>query len=274
MKISSVRAVWFSPTGNAEKAARCIGEELASALDVPLDVFDFTLPRSRVNTLTFRSGELAVVAVPVYAGRVPNKLLPYLQSRLEGGGAPAIPVAVYGNRNFDSALVELRDLLRERGLHPVAAAGVPTEHVFSPRIATGRPNEEDLAALRGFARLAAEKVAAMTTLPAKAVAVRGEEPAVYYTPLTVDRKPASFLKAKPKTDPDKCTNCGVCAAVCPMGAISFDDPALVPGICIKCQACVKKCPAGAKYFDDPLFLSHVAMLEENYRRRAEAEFFL
>ena len=41
------------------------------------------------------------------------------------------------------------------------------------------------------------------------------------------------------------------------------------GICIKCQACVRRCPTGAKYFADRDFLSHVAMLEQNYRERAK-----
>ena len=30
---------------------------------------------------------------------------------VEGGGALAVPVVCYGNRNFDDSLVELRDLL-------------------------------------------------------------------------------------------------------------------------------------------------------------------
>ena len=59
-----------------------------------------------------------------------------------------------------------------------------------------------------------------------------------------------------------------------MGSISEEDPAEVGGVCIKCQACVKKCPVDAKYFDDPAFLSHVAMLEQNYYERKEAEFFI
>ena len=53
-----------------------------------------------------------------------------------------------------------------------------------------------------------------------------------------------------------------------------DDPTKVHGICIKCHACIKECPAGVKYFDDEAFLSHVQMLEQTYRRRAENEFFL
>ena len=36
---------------------------------------------------------------------------------------------------------------------------------------------------------------------------------------------------------------------------------------------MKKCPVGAKYFDDPAFLSHVAMLEQNYTRPTELETF-
>ena len=75
-------------------------------------------------------------------------------------------------------------------------------------------------------------------------------------------------------DQDKCSGCGLCAQVCPMGSIDPADPAQVSGICIKCQACIHKCPAGAKYFDDPAFLSHVAMLEQNYTRPAQPAFFL
>ena len=91
----------------------------------------------------------------------------------------------------------------------------------------------------------------------------------YYTPLKADGSPAKFLKAKPRTDLGKCCNCGVCARACPMGAIDPRNVALVPGLCIKCQACVRKCPRRAKFFEDADFLSHVAMLEQNYTRRAE-----
>ena len=96
----------------------------------------------------------------------------------------------------------------------------------------------------------------------------------YYTPLGTDGKPAVFLKAKPVTDPEKCTGCGICATVCPMGSIPADAPDTCIGICIKCQACIKICPAGAKHFDNEAFLSHVAMLEQNYTRRSEAEYFI
>ena len=97
--------------------------------------------------------------------------------------------------------------------------------------------------------------------------------APYYRPLGLDGEPKVFLKAKPKTDLDKCTRCGVCASLCPMGSINPDDVTEVAGICIKCHSCVRNCPTGAKYFDDPAFLSHRAMLERDYTRRAEDKIF-
>ena len=94
--------------------------------------------------------------------------------------------------------------------------------MFSNKLATGRPDADDLAKIAEFGEKVAKKVADMTEIPAK-IEVRGDDPVTaYYTPLGTDGKPAVFLKAKPKTDPEKCTKCGICATVCPMGSIPKD----------------------------------------------------
>ena len=215
-----------------------------------------------------------MLGTSVYAGRVPNKLLPAVQNCFKADGALAVPVVTFGNRNFDNGLIELRNELENNGFHTVAGAGIACRHVFSEKLAPGRPDEADWAAIEKFAVSAAEKVMNLTEIPAP-VSVKGDDPVgPYYTPLGTDGKPAVFLKAKPLTKAELCDSCGICVKACPMGSIDAADPSLVSGICIKCQACVKKCPTGAKYFDDPAFLSHVAMLEQNYTRRAEPEFFL
>lgn len=273
MKITGVRCVFFSPTGNTKMVVGKIGEILAEKLKVSMESYDFTVPEKREKTLRFREGELAVIGVPVYAGRIPNKILPYIQHGLEGNGALAVPVVTFGNRNYDDALLELRNELENGWFHTVAAAAFAAEHAFSARLATGRPDEEDRKEIERFAAVAADKIIFMREIPERIS--MGEERAVgnYYTPLGMDGKPAVFLKAKPETK-ESCTDCKRCAKVCPMGSISPENPAEVTGICIKCQACVKVCPVQAKYFDDPAFLSHVAMLEHAYGRRAENVVFL
>ena len=274
MKITKVWAVYFSPTGNAKKVVTTMAKRAAECLGVPMGTVDFTLPENREGVVSFDKEDLAFFSTPVYAGRIPNKMLPYVQTAFEGNGALAVAVSVFGNRNFDNGLIELRNELEAHGFHTVAGAGIPTEHVFSSKLATGRPDADDLAKIAEFGEKVAKKVADMTEIPAK-IEVRGDDPVTaYYTPLGTDGKPAVFLKAKPKTDPEKCTKCGICATVCPMGSIPKDAPDTCTGICIKCQACIKACPAGAKYFDDEAFLSHVEMLKQNYQRRAEAEWFI
>ena len=272
MKFSRVTAVYFSPTGNTRLAARTLTRELAACLGLPWDELDLTLPAGRGETYSFAADELAVFASPTYAGRLPNKMQPTFASDFRGDATAAVPLVLFGNRSFQDALSELGIFLRQNGFVPVGGASLVSEHVFSGKLAPGRPNADDLNALAEFAHRLAEK---LTALPApEPAALPGNDPVgPYYTPLGTDGQPARFLKAVPKTS-DTCTTCGACAAVCPMGSIVPDNCREMQGVCIKCQACINRCPVHARYFDDPAFLSHVAMLEQNYTARRENGFYL
>ncbi|HIJ54405.1 MAG TPA: 4Fe-4S binding protein [Planctomycetes bacterium] len=42
---------------------------------------------------------------------------------------------------------------------------------------------------------------------------------------------------------EKCTGCGICADVCPAGAIEVNEQAIVNAeACTGCAACVSECP--------------------------------
>lgn len=44
----------------------------------------------------------------------------------------------------------------------------------------------------------------------------------------------------------ECVACGACADVCPQGAITIEDIAVVDaGKCVDCGTCIDECPAGA-----------------------------
>lgn len=266
MNITRIHALYFSPTGGTEGVVRLVTETIAQQLGLTPRFTNITSPEKRQQDYHFDGDELVVIATPVYAGRVPNKLLPDLKGRLMGSGTPAVAISVFGNRSPDEAPRELALLLEENGFRLAGAAAFACRHAFSDRVGTGRPDEADQEEIRGFARRVADKLAQPGELPELELD-RGEI-GPYYTPLKTDGAPAKFLTAKPLTDWDKCVHCGLCVKLCPMGSI---DPKTVetPGVCIKCQACVRRCPFHAKYFEDGEFLSHVAMLEENYARRAE-----
>ena len=272
MSVSAVHAVWFSGTGTTEKTVTRIARRLAEALGARYNPYSYTLPEARQRELTIPAGDLAVVGCPTYAGRVPNLLMPYLRDMVRGSGALAVPVVLFGNRNYDDALMELSQLLTSGGFTCVAGAAFVGEHSFSRTLGAGRPNDADAAEMDDFADHIAAKLAKGDTSP---VTVGGCDPIrPYYTPRDRHGSPINILKVKPKTDMSKCTRCGWCAAHCPMGSISAEDPQQVPGVCIKCCACVKGCPTGAKYYDDPGYLYHKSELEEVYARSAENAVFL
>ena len=145
------------------------------------------------------------------------------------------------------------------------AAALVCRHAFSQVVGAGRPDETDQAQIADFAARAAAKLSGNALPPLE---LDRSEIGPYYTPLKEDGTPAKFLKARPLTDWSKCSHCGVCARSCPMGSIDRETMEAI-GLCVKCQACVRKCTRRAKFFEDADFLSHVAMLEQNYTRRAE-----
>lgn len=262
--------VSFSPTGVTERLAQSVAETLAAELAgkaccggaAPhIERIPYTLPGERVE-LHFTPEDVVIAAAPVYAGRLPNKLLPELQAKLAGSGTAALAVCTFGNRSCGEALRELVLLLEQNGFCPLGAAAFAVQHAFTGRVGTARPDAADQSEIDRFARQAAEKL----EQGAAPLAVDHSPIGPYYTPLKADGTPAKFLKAKPVLDPARCDGCGRCAQCCPMGSI---DPAThqTVGVCIKCQACIQSCPRGARSLADPDFLSHVAMLEQNFAAR-------
>lgn len=265
MNINKVTAVYFSATGNTKKIVTAVAAKMAEVLGAELAEVNIANPAARESKQVFGEGQVAVIGVPTYAGKTPNKLLPYLQEGFVGAGAVAVPVVTFGNRSFDNSLAELVSVMAGNGFGIAGAGAFACRHAFTDLLADGRPNADDLVQAAELGEKAAGKIAAAGAPADLAeIEVPGDADAPYYIPKGVDGQPAKFLKAKPLTDMTKCGECGACARKCPMGSINPENVSEVTGVCIKCQACIRGCMKGAKYFDDEAFLSHVKMLEQNF----------
>lgn len=271
MAFRELACVYFSPTGGTKKVIRKIGTAMSGKSKLPIRSINVTLPEARKSALTFSKDQILLFALPVYAGRLPNVLLPWLNT-IEGNGATAVPVVVYGNRSYDDALIEWRDLLIKAGFRVIGAGAFVAEHAFSTTLGGGRPDEKDMQKAICFGEALAEKYVDGNLSP---VHVPGTPYPYsgYYQPRDGSGNPLDIRKVTPKTA-ESCIDCKRCARLCPMGSLSYQDVSLLTGICIKCCACVKGCPVGAKYFDDPAFLYHKEDLEAKFTRRAEPEFFV
>ena len=108
MNFNAVRLVYFSPTKTTQK----ILEGIAQGTKVgTIEHLDLTPPESKTLELDKMQDELVLIGVPVYAGRVPLEAVAKLR-RLRVDRVPAVIIVVYGNREIEDALLELKDLAR------------------------------------------------------------------------------------------------------------------------------------------------------------------
>ncbi len=271
----NICTMYFSPTGTTCTIVRRIADRLEKNAGEPVTIreYDFTLPSGRREAPSFNARDLLIIGVPVYAGRVPNVLLSYLNIII-GSGALVVPVVLYGNRDYDDALLELKDILESNGFTAVAAAAFVGEHSFSKILGADRPDANDIMLADTFADQVYHKLTMQNEF--ESVRVKGNRPyRKYYTPRDENGAPVTdFRLITPETS-DDCIDCKTCAEICPMGSIDYDDVSRLTGICIKCCACIKRCPTQAKHFADHRFIRHKNELEEGFAyRRREPEWFV
>ena len=89
MRPRKVTAVYFSGTGTTKTAVTRIARAMAEKLNTAYEEFSYTLPAARADILQFSADDLVVFGSPVYAGRVPNVLLPYLKEKVKVCLAPS-----------------------------------------------------------------------------------------------------------------------------------------------------------------------------------------
>lgn len=132
-------------------------------------------------------GDLLVVGMPVYSGRIPASALPALR-KFRGNGTPAVVVCVYGNRDYDDALLELTDVVGENGFRVAAAAAFVAQHSIFPQVGTNRPDEEDIRRIAAFVRQFRRKIdSAADSASLQEVVPPGGRP--YKTPGKVPLRP-------------------------------------------------------------------------------------
>ena len=228
--------IFFSPTGGTKKVADIV----AKGTKLDADEIDLIKEPDKLRNVNFEKGDLCLVAVPSYGGRIPLVVTGMFRN-VRGNGTKAILVAVFGNRAIDDTLLELQDVLEESGFVCIAGMEAVAEHSLMHRFGTGRPDQQDEKELLEFA----EKIMKNIETQDKPE-FPGNRPYREY----------GGVPLKPVAN-GKCTSCGLCAKECPADAISLDNPKLTDkDKCISCMHCVAVCPKKARNCNK--FISFIA----------------
>lgn len=261
MSITTIHSVYFSATFTTRGIVRAIAEQLGQTI-IQYDITD-EMPAKEI--ILNKTGDLLLVGVPVYAGRIPPIALDALH-KFKGSGTPVIVVCVYGNRDYDDALLELKDTVEGNGFKTIAAGAFIARHSIFPRVAANRPDEKDKQEIAKFADRCKDKIAAtegITALPQ--LEVKGNKP--YKIPKDIPIRPSGKKKS--------CNRCGVCAKQCPAKAIPSDKPYQTDRQkCISCGRCMVVCPQKSRRFRGLLYKIAGWKFTKDNSKRKEPECYL
>lgn len=242
MDLKRVVVAYFSPTGGTKKVAQVLqqGFELNQP-HYEVVPFNFLTPKLRTKrTPSFTPHDLLVFVYPVFFGRMPWAFNNWPE--LQGNGAQAIVVSVYGNRAIEDAERESMAFLKHHGFNILGRIEAIAEHSQERTLAHDRPNEQDREQLKAFAQQIISTIKQQSELK----------------PFSFDE--STELKAPGKApcvpfvlDKHTCDQCGRCAHACPCDIINQDTLEVDPentSLCMGCRACMSACPKGNRGFNE------------------------
>ena len=213
---------YFSATGNSLTTAEKLAQGLGGCEVVPAASV-MNLPKAVDDS------DAVGFVFPVYYGNMAYPMRAAVSKLVLKPEAYVFSVATYRG-HAGKAAQRLDQLLRTRGQKLSLALGVPM-----PGNSFINPPEVDRKYLD-------EQDAAVSALIPR---IQAREAQDYFTdellPITPVGYPNNFRGIA--AEPEKCTGCGACSWVCPMGNIRIaDGKAVIGDSCATCLACFHWCP--------------------------------
>ncbi len=249
--MNNILLVYFSPTGTTERVLKAIAEGFSAKSSAEVTEIDITVKKfgqtaeTVVQTVNEAVSQADIVffGAPVHEDKLPHMYLEMAEGFLSETAKPCVNVAVYGNVSAGNVQTRMKEMFKERGFITVASGTFIGEHSFAHEgleIASGRPDEKDLAIAHEFGEKIYETVSSgisEISLP--------EEELPLMSRMLPDGSAARFTKI-PEVDKNLCTSCGMCVYKCPPGAIDRSSYEIDADKCIRCFACVRVCGVNAR----------------------------
>lgn len=247
--------IYFSATYTTLRYIKSFAQALGHLIDINLNLADDL----SVDFPDIDADDLLVVASPVYGGRLPLQVSSRFKG-LSGNHAKAVAMVVYGNRDYDDALLELTDILSGSDFEVIGAGAFIGQHSIFQKVASSRPDDKDLDILHRFAT---ECKRIVETGVHGNLTIKGNRP----------YKKIAEVPLHPSGNPDICNRCGTCVKQCPVSAIIPDEPYKTDiSQCISCGRCIIVCPNRTRKYSGLKYKLIGAIFTSAFSKRKEPEF--
>lgn len=236
--------LYFSPTNTTKKVCNAIASGMGEKNPVDLNI---TTPDFREELITRQETMLGnigrlVVGAPVYAGKLPLQFIECVNA-LNLKGIDCTVVVVYGNRDYGIAFRNIAEIITKKGGKVIAAGAFIAQHSYKDIIpvALGRPDKNDLEQAFNFGKNCLNY---SKELDSNKIPVQLD---------WISRSKSYFKSVAVEHVAENCTQCGLCAELCPAGIIAAETGDYISkktkAECIACLACVFECQFEARIIE-------------------------
>lgn len=241
--LNDVDIYWFSGTGNTLRVARAMAEVFR---DAGLNVWSGRIEDSDPRAID-PSHTLGIAVTVACQGTYPP-VWDFLENLPEVEGTEVFLVDTLAKVS-GGIVGPMRDILTAKGYRPIGAKEIRMPNNFLQKSPDPQKNQQVLDAgldeARGFARKLIEDRADW----------RGNTGLQRFVNWTARWKLTwKFARwiSPIRIDAERCTKCGLCAELCPVGNIEQTPIGpVLSNRCIACQRCFAFCPAGAVHVGKP-----------------------
>jgi len=233
-----IAIVYFSATGNTEKIAGIIKEQLVELKNEVIEV-NITNSTERENFKSVDPYEAMVFGFPVHYWRAPRLIREWLTT-INGKGTRCAVFFTYGGVHVGLAHYDIKEILDKQKFNLVASAEFLGKHTYNLggwNLMKTHPNTEDFEMAKEFTLKVYERF-----LEKNLISVEFDKPRT--SSEKIDKIEQAFKRAipSPYRETEDCSMCGTCEDLCPVNAMDKERGKPNRRLCIRCFRCVVSCP--------------------------------
>ncbi|MBW1981618.1 MAG: EFR1 family ferrodoxin [Deltaproteobacteria bacterium] len=279
---TEVYIIYFSAAGSTRHVAEVMEKRFAA---IGLQPFLYDLARDRDLCLTIsrqiqlRANDCClIVGSPVYVSHAAPPVMEFISSLPSVAVSYAVPFITWGGATSGIALYEMARELSRKGFKIVAAAKVLAVHSLmwqlKDPLGEGHPNSEDDRMIEQLVDEVCRKIQAAERKEMELARLAYQSKEVHTEMEKVSLQAAKAYMPARELDEEICTQCQICAEVCPTKAVTLAPYPVFKEGCLYCFSCMRVCPEGAIKADLSELWQRIREREAFFKEQPQTEIFV